>query len=97
MDKLVSIYIFAETSIKPAGLPKVGANNNTIDNILSIFFGIIGALAVLMIVISGLRYVLAGGDSQRAAQAKSGIVYALVGLAIAISAQAIVYFVVSRL
>lgn len=97
MDKLLYLYVFAESSIKPAGLPRVDANNNTINDILRIFFSVIGALAVLMIVISGLRYVLAGGDSQRAAQAKSGIVYALVGLAIAISAQAIVYFVVSRL
>lgn len=90
-------YILATTPIKPAGLPKVDADENTLQDILQIFFGVIGALAVLMIVVSGLRYVLAGGDTQRAAQAKSGILYALVGLAIAVSAQAIVYFVASRL
>jgi hypothetical protein len=97
MNILIQVYFAALTSVKPTGLPKVEANQSSLSDILQIFFGVIGALAVLMIVISGLRYVLAGGDSQRAAQAKSGIVYALVGLAIAISAQAIVYFVVSRL
>jgi hypothetical protein len=50
-----------------------------------------------MIVVSGLRYILAGGDPQRIAQAKSGVVYALVGLAIAVSAQGIVFFVVNKL
>ena len=89
--------IIAATQIQPSGLPKVDANESTITDILQIFFGVIGALAVLMIVVSGLRYMLAGGDPQRTAQAKSGIVYSLVGIAVAISAQGIVYFVVSRL
>lgn len=94
---LLTNFIIGVSDIKPTGLPKVDANEASIGNILSVFFGIIGALAVLMIVVSGLRYMIAAGDPQRTAQAKSGIVYALVGIAVAISAQGIVYFVVNRL
>lgn len=79
-----------------SGLPQTPANETSLRTILSVVFGIIGALAFLVIVISGLRYVLAGGDPQKAAKAKEGIVYALVGLAIAIGAQAIVSFVVKQ-
>jgi len=83
--------------IKADGLPDIAANSATMADILGIVFSILGALALLIIVISGLRYILAGGDPQRTAKAKQGIIYALVGLAIAISARAIVAFVVNRL
>jgi hypothetical protein len=96
----MNLKVFADkviSPVKPQGLPDVNANQSSIHTILSIAFITIGALAVLMIVISGLRYILAGGDTQRAAKAREGIVYALIGLVIAISAQAIVTFVVNRL
>ncbi len=85
------------TPIQPTGLPHVGANTSTINNILSIAFTVIGALAVLAIVVSGLRYVLAGGDPQKTSKAKNGIIFALVGLAVAVSAQAIVTYVIGNL
>lgn len=83
--------------VAPNALPQPNANTSEIKTILSIVFAIIGALALLMITISGLRYVLSGGDSQRMAKAKDGIIYALVGLVIAITAEAIVNFVVGQI
>jgi hypothetical protein len=82
--------------IQPGGLPQAGADPSAIQTILSITFGILGAFAFLMIVIAGLRYMVAAGDPQKTAQARNTIVFALVGLAIAISAQVIVAFVVKR-
>lgn len=89
----------ALSSVEPRGLPNSGPNyssDDTVAIILSIVFGILGAVALLMIVISGLRYITSDGDPQKAGSAKSGIVYALVGLAVAVLAQAIVVFVVRR-
>jgi hypothetical protein len=84
-----------ETSIQGGKyLPHPAANSGALKDVLSIVFEIVGALALLMIVVSGLRYVLAAGDPQKISKAKRGIIYALVGLAIAIFAQAIVSFVV---
>ena len=89
------------TSIQVNGLP--GANNpnlastSELHTILSIVFGIVGALSLLVITISGLRYVISAGDPKRTAQAKEGIIYAIVGLVVAISAEAIVTFVVGGL
>lgn len=62
--------------------------------ILSIVFGILGSVALLIIVISGMRYILAAGDPGKMATAKSGILYAVVGLLIALSGYSIVAFVV---
>lgn len=95
-------HIFAASnSLSPVNAPNVlpqpGANTGAFKAALSIVFGLVGALAFLMIVISGLRYILSGGDPQRMSKAKDGIIYALVGLVIAITAEAIVNFVVSKI
>ena len=96
-NSLLSLVAVTSSKIKAEGLPKPAADSASIADILSIVFSIIGALALLVIVISGLRYILATGDPQKTAKAKEGIVYALVGLAVALMAQAIVVFVVKRL
>jgi hypothetical protein len=85
------------TPINGGSLPHATADSGTVSTILGIVFGIVGALALLMITVSGLRYVLSAGDPEKIAKAKKGIIYALVGLALAISAEAIVSFVVDRL
>lgn len=85
------------SAISPEGLPQANTNTDTIKTVLSIVFVTIGALALLMITVSGLRYILSAGDPQKASKAKNGIIYALVGLAVALAAEAIVTFVAGRL
>ena len=63
----------------------------TISNVLLF---IVGAIAVIMIVIGGLRYVVSGGDSSQVQAAKNTILYALIGVIVAILAYAAVNFVV---
>lgn len=58
---------------------------------------VVGSIAVLMIIVGGLRYVLSGGDASGIKSAKDTILYSLIGVAIAIMAYAIVNFVVVRL
>jgi hypothetical protein len=86
--------VFA-ADIHPYNLPEVTADNSTLKTVFQIIFGIIGAFAVLSITASGFKYITAAGDPQRTSEAKKGIAYALVGLAIAISAEAIVTFLIS--
>lgn len=79
------------------GLPKVTNTNGGLTTILQITFGIIGALAVLMIVIAGFRFTTAQGNPQSAAKARRTMIYAAIGLAVALSAEVIVTFVLGRL
>ncbi len=74
------------------GLPKAAASSATLHGLLSILFGIFGGVAVLMIVISGLNFINAQGDPTKVAKARSTIIFALVGLVVAISAEIIVAF-----
>ncbi|HET8884027.1 MAG TPA: hypothetical protein VFM68_00980 [Candidatus Saccharimonadales bacterium] len=63
----------------------------TITNVLLF---IIGAISVIMIIIGGLRYVISGGDSSNVTAAKNTILYAIVGVVVALLAYAIVNFVI---
>lgn len=56
---------------------------------------ILGIAAVIVIVIGGLRYATANGDPQKITSAKNTIMYAVVGLIVAVMAWAIVTFVVT--
>jgi hypothetical protein len=53
---------------------------------------VIGAAAVIMIIVSGFRYITSGGDSNKVSGAKSTLIYALVGVFIAAIAQLLVHF-----
>jgi hypothetical protein len=65
------------------------------SKISSVLLFIVGAIAVIMIVIGGLRYVISGGDASQVQSAKNTILYALVGIIVAILAYAAVNFVVN--
>jgi hypothetical protein len=66
----------------------------TVINILSV---IVGFIAVVMIIVGGLRFITAGGDSNAVAGARSTILYAVVGLIIVAIAQVLVHFVLRKL
>ena len=65
-----------------------------IQSIVNLLLYITGAVAVIMIVIGGIKYVTSGGDSSQTKSAKDTILYAVVGLIVAIVAYAVVNFVI---
>jgi len=64
-----------------------------IKTIVNLILYLLGAIAVLMIVLGGIRYTTSNGDASGITSAKNTIIYAVVGLVIAILAYAIVNFV----
>lgn len=71
--------------------------NNIIKTITSTLLFLLGAVAVIMIIFSGFKYVTSSGDQTRIASAKNTLMYSVVGLVVAVAAYAIVDFVLSRL
>ena len=67
-----------------------------ITNLLNLLFFAIGIIAVIMIIIGGIRYTTSNGDSSQITGAKNTILYAVVGLIVALLASAIVNFVIGR-
>lgn len=66
----------------------------SIRTVVNVLLYVIGAVAVIMIVIGGIRYTTSNGDSSQVTSAKNTILYAVVGLVVAMLAYAIVNFVV---
>jgi hypothetical protein len=58
---------------------------------------IIGAISVLMLIYGGIRYTISGGDAKNVEAAKSTIMYAIIGIVVALLAFAIVNFVLTSL
>ena len=84
-----------EAGCYSTNLPSVNATSSTLQTVLQIFFGIMGALAVLFVVIGGFRYTISAGDAEDMSKAKNTIIYAVVGLIVALFAEALVTFVIS--
>ena len=80
--------------IDTSGLPNAQADSSKLNTIVNTVFGVVASIAVLMIVINGFRYIVAHGDSNATAQARNGILYALIGLVVTMAAFSIVTFVV---
>ena len=76
---------------------QIDGSNGVIRIVSNILIWVVGIVAVIMIVWSGFKYITAAGDSGKIASAKSSLIYAIVGLIIAILAYAIVNFVMERL
>lgn len=58
---------------------------------------VIGAVAVLMLIYGGIKYTISGGDEKAITSAKNTILYAVVGIIIAVLAYAIINFVLTSL
>ncbi|MDO8336592.1 MAG: pilin [Candidatus Saccharibacteria bacterium] len=78
----------AQTLTGPTGVFAVVAN---------ILLFLVGAVAVIMLIIGGLRYVTSNGDQNAVTGAKNTILYAIIGIVVAFLAYAGVQFVTSSL
>lgn len=68
-----------------------------ITSIINLLLVIIGIISVIMIIVGGFRYTTSAGDAGQTKTARDTIVYAVVGLVIAIMAYGIVNFVIREL
>lgn len=66
------------------------------SNVVNIFSFVVGAIAVIMIIYGGFRYITSGGASEGVSTAKNTLIYAIVGLIIVALAQILVHFVLNQ-
>lgn len=79
----------------PTELFDFSGKGGIFSQIINIMLFLVGVLSVIMLIWGGLRYVISRGDSKAVEAAKNTILYAIVGLIVAIMAYAIVRFVVT--
>jgi hypothetical protein len=79
-------------SCAPAGISLSQGITNTVNTLLFI----VGVASVIMIIVGGLRYIFSGGDPKNTSAAKDTILYAVIGIVVAILAYAIVNFILGQ-
>ncbi len=81
---------------QPLGLPATDIRL-VVANIIRIALGLLGIVALVLIIYAGYLWMTAGGNEQQIEDAKKFLLNAAIGLAIILSAYAIVSFVISQL
>lgn len=79
-----------------SGNPLTG-RNGAIMKIANIIAAVAGVAAVIMIILSGLKFITAGGDANEIAGARKAILGAVIGLVVIATARFIVALIVSRI
>lgn len=103
IDKNLQCGANLQFNVPPEGCETDSNGNNAaervdeiVTQIINIMSLAVGVVAVVMIIIGGLRYITSGGESGSVTGAKNTILYAVVGLIVVAMAQVIVKFVVNR-
>ena len=68
-----------------------------VHKIINLLIYAVGIIAVIMIVIGGLRYTVSSGDQAGVTTAKNTVMYAVIGLVVAVLSYAVVNLVITRL
>ena len=82
------------------GGPCDEADGSGIDSVvgaaLNILSLVAGVIAVIMIIIAGLKFMTSQGDASKVAGARNSVIYAVIGIVIVVMAQIIVQFVIKQ-
>jgi len=71
----------------------VNGDSSIIKRAINIMLFAVGVLSVVMLIFGGFRYVISGGKKESVTNAKNTILYAIVGLLVAVFAYAIINFI----
>lgn len=67
----------------------------TVQTIINVIVGVLGVVAVAVIILGGVYYVISQGEAAKITRAKNTILYGVVGLIVSLLAYAIVNFVMT--
>ena len=67
-----------------------------VQSAINILLYLVGVISLIVVIVGALRYVLSGGNPQATSAAKDTILYAVIGLVVALLAYAIVNFVLTN-
>ncbi|MFA5755475.1 MAG: hypothetical protein WC909_03960 [Candidatus Paceibacterota bacterium] len=88
-ETCLAAYDFATGTIEIIG------SDGILSKALSFFLNAVIFIGIMMVVYAGYRYMTSGGDSTKVQAALQNIIYALVGIAIAILAKILINFVIN--
>ncbi len=78
-------------------LPSSVATRDTLITLLGVVFAVFAAVAVIIIIVQAIHFIMSKGEPDKVVDARRGIIYAVIGLGVAISAEIIVNVVIGRI
>ena len=100
IELLQRMYILGAASFvdkSEINIPKTEVTPDKINTVLELVFGLFGGIALIIIIIAGIKFITSQGDPQGTAKARNTIIYAAIGLAVSVAAFSIVTFVTGKL
>lgn len=85
------------SSFNNVGIGKTNDIKGTIASIINIILGFLGIVAVIIILAGGFKWMTAGGNEEKVAEARKMIIQGVIGLVIIFAAWAIAAFVITQL
>ena len=85
------------TGFTDVGLGQTSDLKSTIANIINIVLGFLGIVAVIIILAGGFKWMTAGGNEEKVAEARQMIIQGIIGLVVIFAAWAIASFVIANL
>ena len=76
---------------------KLFGDGSIFTTVVNILLFVIGIVAVIMLILGGIRYTVSGGEAKAVESAKNTILYAIIGIVVAFLAYAVVNWVIGSL
>jgi len=89
------IHFADNTKPNPVGDGSSDLTGN-VTSVINQIIGVLGIVAVIVIVLGGIQYMTSTGDAAKVKKAKDTILYGVIGLIVVILAFAIVNFVINN-
>ncbi|MYB40350.1 hypothetical protein F4X86_03760 [Candidatus Saccharibacteria bacterium] len=80
---------------RPEALPDV-TGETLLGGALNMVFLALAGISTIVLVLQGIRYTLSSGEGESVTKARNGIVYALIGIAVATSAWSLINFTLNK-
>ncbi len=88
---------FGLATARPASYASDQTLQQTIASIINVALGLLGVIALVIILAGGFEWMTAGGNEEKTTEARKRIIAGVIGLAIILSAYAIAQFVLRSL
>ncbi len=69
---------------------------SVMKSVVNVLLMTVGVISIIMIVIGGIMFALSSGDASKVTKARNMVIYAVVGLVVALFASAIINFVFNK-
>ena len=87
----------AQLNLTYPGPKPTDGGSDALNTALNITFGILGSISLIVIIISGIRLMTSGGNPDAIGKLRNTLIYAAIGLVVALTAAGILNLVLGRL